>query len=256
MIVDILELIGITLLLGFAAYSAHKIRRIHQKSFVILREVQLISSRHLMDTTRQLQALEWLRDELKFDRPLPLTRGMAASPDFLLILIEYLRHKRPKTIIECGSGTSTIVLARMTQLLGRGHVLSLDHDAEFAEETRKLLARYQLEDQATVVHAPLTPHELRGETWPWYSIDKLIAETIDLLVIDGPPVNVRPHSRYPAGPILFPRLKSGGSAFLDDAAREDETEIVTWWAEENPGYSVIQRFAEKGCVEIRRDGTP
>lgn len=249
-----LELISFILLLIFAAliYLSHKVRRVHLMLFRILDELIRVPNEHTVNVTQQLQALELLRHELKWDRPLPITRGWAASPDYLLLLANHVAEARPRVIIECGSGTSTLILARMAQLAGRGHVFSLDHEAEFAEATHKLLRSYNLQDWATVLHAPLTTHKLKGEDWPWYDESQLPRGEIDLLVIDGPPGSLRRHSRYPAGPILLSRMSQGGTAFLDDANRSDEKDIVQWWLKENPALKSIKHFSEKGCIELKR----
>lgn len=79
--------------------------------------------------TQQLEHLDRLYLRLGLPRgSLPSTRGWAASADFLNILQEHLSAHRPRTLIELGSGLTTIVTARTLQQLGGGRLLSIDHD--------------------------------------------------------------------------------------------------------------------------------
>jgi predicted O-methyltransferase YrrM len=240
---------GITLLL---LYILHKVRRVHLMQYDVLNAVQQIGDIKLLETTRQLQILQTLNHELELPQGLPPTRGWAASPDFLLEIARYAQDAKPRIVVECSSGTSTIVLARTLQLNGHGHVYSLEHEPAFAEMTRAHLKRYGLLAYATVLDAPLTPHPLRNENWPWYDISQLPHEGIDMLVIDGPPMKTRGHARYPAGPVLFPRLSADAAVFLDDAARDDEKNILLWWGAEFPDLALSTPFTEKGCAVLRK----
>lgn len=200
---------------------------------------------------RQFEAMLALNRLLDLEKPLPPTRGFAASPDFLLVVAKHSLRVRPVTVVECGSGVSTIVLARCMQLNGVGHVFSLEHDRQFGDKTREELSRQSLSEWGTVLDAPLQPTHLRGEDWPWYARNGLPNAPIDLLIVDGPPMATRPLARYPAGPILFPKLAGGSVVFLDDADRADEKQVLRLWVEETPGVIVTQLTAEKGLVRVQ-----
>ncbi len=229
----------------------HKARRIHLKTFEILGAIRDLSSKHLHDQFRQIQALLALEKDLDLGAHLPPLRGWAASPDFLLILMNYVKQRRPKTIVECSSGASTVVLAKCLQRLGKGQVYSLEHDPVFAEKTRRFLAEAGLSDWATIIDAPLVEHLIGTETWQWYSLDCFPDVTIDMLVIDGPPWFVSPLARYPAGPMLFPRLASQGVVFCDDAVRDDEFRIMERWRVEWPRLGCTHYDTEKGTTLLR-----
>lgn len=232
------------LLLFVSLYILHKLRLVH----LLLHDVRDRTSRDSAVLFRQMEALQGLYVELDLKHSLPPTRGWAASPDFLLELARHARSARPRVVVECSSGASTLVLARCMQLNGGGKVLSLEHDPYFASQTRMQLSRLGLEDWAQVLDAPLQPHELAGESWPWYDIAALPANlAIDLLVIDGPPQATRPLARYPAGPLLFPMLTAGAHVFLDDAARADEQTVLQRWKNEFPALDQSARTCEKGC---------
>jgi hypothetical protein len=76
-----------------------------------------------------------------------------------------------------------------------------------------------------------------------------------MLVIDGPPGGTGPRARYPAGPLLFPRLTSGAAVFLDDAQRKDERETVSQWFREYPDLCCDRLPLERGCAVLRKAGS-
>jgi predicted O-methyltransferase YrrM len=238
-----------TVLLLLMLYTLHKVRKAH----LLLFDLRDQSRQDNAALYRQLEALQGLYAELDLKVSLPPTRGWAASPDFLLELVRHTRAHHPLTVVECSSGASTLVLARCLQLNGAGKVLSLEHDPYYAAQTRQQLQRHGLQDWAQVLDAPLQPHALSSESWPWYDIGGLPAKLgIDLLVIDGPPQSTRTLARYPAGPLLFPRLNPGGQVFLDDAARSDELAILQRWQREFPSLEHTTRVCEKGCAVITK----
>lgn len=197
---------------------------------------------------RQLEALYGVYLDLGLKKSLPPTRRWAASPDILKQLTTYALQARPKLIVECGSGVSTIVLARCAQLNGAGHVYTLEHLPEAAEQTRRNLRQHGLEEFVTVLEAPLRNYELGGQTWSWYSTEGLPEGGIDMLFVDGPPATTQSLARYPAGPLLLARMTPGAAAFLDDANRSEEKQIVERWAREFPTFRRGQLDCEKGCA--------
>ena len=252
MIVGAVAIAGVALA-GLACllvvYLIYKVRQIHRTLYGTDFAVRTLSR----NLSQSLQNRELLTDELELSRPLPALGGWAASPDVLLVIARHVRQSRPDVIVECGSGVSTIALAQAAKLNGHGHIYSVDHDGEFARQTRALLAGYGLSEWATITHVPLREVEIRGERWEWYDPDCLPkTPPIDLLFIDGPPA-VPPNllARYPAGPVLFPRLSARGVVFADDTDRPGEVAILQRWGREFPNLSQRSHFCEKGCQELR-----
>jgi predicted O-methyltransferase YrrM len=163
--------------------------------------------------------------------------------------------EKPQVVVECSSGTSTVILARCMQMNGSGKVFSLEHEPEYAEKTRRNLERHGLSEWATVLDAPLRALELNKTSSRWYALDALPADiAIDMLVIDGPPGSTNPLARYPAGPELFPRLSEHAAVFMDDAAREDEKAMLRLWETEFPSLRQTSRYCEKGCAVLSKRG--
>jgi predicted O-methyltransferase YrrM len=238
------------LLLAIAAGVAlcyYKIKRVHLKAF---EDAQRANER-LDNLYTQLETLMALYHDLKPAVGFPGTRGWAGSPDFLRHVARAAATHKPEFIVECSSGTSTVVLARTAQMNGVGHVYSLEHEPLYAQKTRNELARQGLSAFATVLDAPLREHQLGGNTHRWYDISGLPAK-IDLLVIDGPPKDTQVQARYPAVPVLLSKLSPQARVMLDDADRPDERAAVARWQSES-GLAVDQQlFAEKGIAMLRR----
>src|SRR5690606_2577907 len=143
--------------------------------------------------------------------------------------VDLVARHRPARVVECGSGTSTVWLGHAVRRNGHGCVVALEHDADYAERTRRLLDDHQLRDRTSVVHAPLTPVETPRGPMPWYSVDLESLGMIDLLVVDGPPEATGELARYPALPVLHAHLAPGARILLDDANRPAESAAVHAW---------------------------
>ncbi len=234
-------------LLGVALATFVKLRKVH----LMLYAMQAQSQQDMLTHYRQQELLHGLYVDLGLTKSLPGTRDWAASPDFLTELMRHALSAKPRTVVECSSGTSTVVLARCMQMNGGGKVYSLEHDPVYAQQTRDHLARHGLSEFAEVIDAPLKAQSFDGATWTWYATDGLPAALqIDMIAIDGPPKTTGPQARYPAGPALFPKLAQRAAVFLDDADRPDETAILQRWAREFPALAQSKRFCEKGCAVL------
>lgn len=165
--------------------------------------------------------------------PLPALGGWAATArSVLAILDEIQRAPGPVTVLDCGSGTSTVLEALVVRARGLGgHVFAVDADPDFAEETRSYLRAHGVEEYATVVDAPITDVQLPdGSVAPWYNPARLPATgPIDVLFVDGPVGTLAPEARFPAFPLLADRLAPGALVVLDDTNRPEEKAVVERW---------------------------
>lgn len=194
-----------------------------------------------------------LQTRLGFASQLPYTPDWSAAPDFLEIISTHCLEEKPAMIVECSSGLSTLILARCCQINANGQVLSLENGAEFVTATQATLAEFSTEEWATVIHAPLVPTPLDAGNFQWYQLPELPATPIDMLVIDGPSGFLQPLSRYPALPMLYERLATRCTIFFDDAARDDEQEIVRRWLATYPEFKYRYNATERGCSILSRD---
>lgn len=155
---------------------------------------------------------------------LPWTAFSMRPAAIAAVLTEIVLGDR-EVIVELGSGNSTIYMARLIRQRASGaHILSVDHDAEWAARTRASLEREGLSHVATVVNAPLR----NG----WYDPACLPAmESVDLLVVDGPPA-YEPgtgRSREPALDHFAAALTADATIILDDARRPGEQAVIAAW---------------------------
>jgi predicted O-methyltransferase YrrM len=181
------------------------------------------------EQTREFEAVMQLFRNVAPRAPMPPSGGWALNPTGLLQLLFHIDRTRPKTVLELGSGTSTVWLGYAIEGHG-GRLLSLDHDESYAARTRSLLSAHGLDGVAEVRVAPLQPVTIDDQVFRWYDV-AAVADLgdIDLLVIDGPPGATGPQARYPALHVLEHRLAATATIILDDAERTDEREVVRRW---------------------------
>jgi predicted O-methyltransferase YrrM len=186
--------------------------------------------------------------------PMPRPGTWAASEDLLLWLAGDVLEHRPRTVVDLGSGQSSVWMAAAMRTAGYdGRVIGVDHDELFAQGTRELARRQGVEDWLTVIHAPLREQVIEGRSVRWYDLDALAGiDDIDLLCIDGPPGQGTSHARWPALPALHARLSAKATIVLDDMIRRDEQEILEEWTGLYPGFEVERLDFEKGAAIMRR----
>jgi predicted O-methyltransferase YrrM len=218
------------------------------------RRIEANTQKEIKQTFRQLEALQNLNAILPANDVLPATRGWAASPDLLVVLVDVVITERPSLIVECGSGASTLWLAlAMRRFKIDGRIIALDHDPVFAGKTRDLLARHDVSDLAEVRDAPLESFSLEGETYSWYARRAWENLTgIDLLFVDGPPAATGHQARYPALPLLARSLSPAATAVLDDLVVPDMQKVLQRWLEAHPDFSSEILPLEKQAAVLRR----
>jgi predicted O-methyltransferase YrrM len=186
------------------------------------------------DTRNELRAMVNVRP-LVDDDILLQYGGWAMDAHLGETIMRLLLQERPQHVVECGSGSSTLLVAsRLKKLGGDRRITALDHKEKYAGITRGLLKQHDLDDRAEVLTAPLEPWKLNGQNLPWYGfdLDVLPDQPIDLLIVDGPPGWDKPEARYPAVPVLRQHLANECTIVLDDGDRAGERETAHQWAEE------------------------
>ena len=155
------------------------------------------------------------------------------GPRTVEFLAAQITARRPRRILECGPGTSTIAMARCAAALGLPTTItSLEHDAGWAEIMRRRLDATGLLDRVRIVVSELEPAE--GAEFAWYAGDDDAGRDgpFDLMFIDGPPATDGRARRSPALPRMWDRLADGALIVLDDGRRSGERECVRGWREQ------------------------
>jgi predicted O-methyltransferase YrrM len=189
--------------------------------------------------------------------PMPELGGWAATPSTMLWILDRVLSEPVHTIVECGSGTSTVWIATALKARGGdGRVVALEDNDHYAAITRAELERLGLSDWATVVHAPLVDTGLPDDSSkPWFDLSGLaLPGQIDLLFVDGPPSRVAPEVRYPAFPLLADQLAPDAVVVLDDTGRPAEDAIVERWSREvHAGRALeVSRTVDRSTVLVAR----
>jgi hypothetical protein len=231
-------------------------------------------SKEVVTGYRQLEAMIDLRALISAVAPLPALRGWALSPDALRLIMGEVFARRPRLVVECGSGSSSVWLGYGVQRLGTGRVVALEHDERFVSLTRDLLRAHGLNDVVEVRHAPLVPwtgngaHAHAGDgdgdsdsgagAQPWYDVRAIAdLDKIGLLLVDGPPATLNAAARYPALPALLPKCADEVLIVLDDTVRAGESAVSDRWLAEHPE---LRRTAhddfEKGLHAFERAPAP
>ncbi len=217
-------------------------------------DVEKKIEKEIKQTFRQLEALQNLSAVLPASDVLPATRGWAASPDLLVVLVDLVITERPSLVVECGSGASTLWLALAMRRFGiDGRIIALDHDPVFGGKTRDILARHDVRDLAEVRDAPLENFSLDGETYSWYARRAWEDLTgIDLLFVDGPPAATGHQARYPALPLLSGSLSPVATAVLDDLVVPDMQDVLRRWLDAYRDFGSEILPLEKKAAVLRR----
>lgn len=155
-----------------------------------------------------------------------------ASAAYLSAILDWL-PQTSGSIVECGSGISTLLLATAAMLSGR-KICSLEHDTAWAAFIEQRTPN-RLRSRVSLSVRPLTNY---GE-FEWYSIDPAATPgSIGFVVCDGPPAATR-GGRYGLAPVLGNQLAAGAIILLDDTQRSEERAILERWCTEL-GATVIQ----------------
>jgi predicted O-methyltransferase YrrM len=177
------------------------------------------------------------------------------SPDLARLLAGIVLACRPRSVLEFGSGRSSLVIARALGASGGGRLTSVENAPEFACDAWELAGRVMGVDAQQVVsdvRVTLTP----GGPFNGY-VDAAPALSArapyDLVLIDGP-----------AGPLgrdwtmfaAIRHLSPGALVIVDDTARPGERRAVERWLRRWPGLSVALDRPEmtRGAIILRFDG--
>lgn len=229
--------------------------------------------KEILNATQQLEAYLGVQNFLNHGERIPGMHGWPISPDFALYLIELIDSNDYDLIIEFGSGTSTVIMAKAlarTQHKRQSKFsavqVAFEHLESYYLQTQSELKNSNLLHAVQLTLTPLASYlATNGETYPYYKCQEKLSELRNmnsladikiLMVIDGPPGSTGKHARYPAVPLALEYFKDSSiDILLDDYARDDEKEIAKLWLEDikcnGRIYEVYARSMEKGSCFIR-----
>jgi hypothetical protein len=177
-----------------------------------------------------------------------ISPAWAMPRDTLEVILATLLETKPSTLIEFGSGVSTIATLLLAEPLGLRRLVTYEHEAGWADRVSAWARMIGGENLLTVRHRSLVRSEWRGLAGDFYDVDAGdLVMSFDCVVVDGPPsVNVAgEHRRAMAGMVIERCLRPGGVAFLEDANRAVETTAYRAWTEAG-------LFSEAALIEVGR----
>lgn len=153
------------------------------------------------------------------------------SPTAMMVIINHILINNIKTIVEFGTGVSTIFLNNLSIKNNLDlNIISVDHDLYWQNIIRN---RYKA-DRVDFIHAPLTTvMKFNGNEFNWYDVSKLNGinkSNTDFIIIDGPIGNKSPYER--AGAMEFfknVKDKSTFSCFLDDTNQDALKDVMCYY---------------------------
>jgi predicted O-methyltransferase YrrM len=156
-----------------------------------------------------------------------VTTSFSLSRNSLIWLFARLQRSKPLSILEMGSGLSTVAhIIYSIQSQKNVRISSIDHDQSWLEVTSSMLQkRNGFIDLVEFYHSPIAKVDI-GDWGGGYSWPEKLKGPFDWLLIDGPPSHV---GRAATLPMAWPYLANGANIFLDDAARPAEQEAIRKW---------------------------
>lgn len=150
----------------------------------------------------------------------------------------WIKANQPSTILELGSGFSTVCLCQYMLEAHDGqrgeYIISIEQDEAFAKRTRTLLRDTGLDDYAKIVSCPLRKQVIEGIETICYDLSNCgVAEALqggkpDMVVVDGPTDGN--FVRFGTLPQAKQYVQLPAQFFLDDALRDDELQVAEAWS--------------------------
>ncbi|MEA5553324.1 hypothetical protein VB713_20505 [Anabaena cylindrica UHCC 0172] len=158
----------------------------------------------------------------------------ALPMDVLQWLEGFIIEKNIKSIVECGSGLSTIFLGEMQQKGVIERSLTLEDNQDWYDYTCRKLLEKNLADYTEVKLTPRKQQACNKILVSWYNISGIEPFDADLIIVDGPPSRSAMLARHPAPHLLKNFIKPGTYLVIDDYFRSEESKTVEMWLEELP----------------------
>lgn len=185
--------------------------------------------------------------------PLPEMRGLSTRPDLLAELTREIIARKPRLILEFGTGISTLIMGYALQKAGSGRIVSLEENEPWASLSRAQVALHGLGDVVEIRSAPLANLELKGATYAWYDLKSYAdLEHIDMVFVDGPYVC---KNRYCALPTTVERLSPSATILTDDARDPDFSAALKRWHAEFPEFAQTEVATLRGTARLQRTST-
>ncbi|MCF1750314.1 class I SAM-dependent methyltransferase [Mariniradius sediminis] len=172
---------------------------------------------------KELKAIEILRPY--FPSSFVFETGYTLSFQEIQHIANDIVIHRPATILEIGSGLSTIILSNLISELGyKPEFISIDQDASWQKHLQGQCKNVDFYDFEIGSNS-----EFAMEGGKWFTIPPnsiLRKKKYDLVIVDGPKGYESKFARFGIVNFLKERVNESSIVFLDDTDREDEKFIL------------------------------
>lgn len=205
-----------------------------KKHFANLEDIQREAFLLQLDELSLAQLYKMFKQEMY----LPITRW-SLPPRELLHICNDIVLKNRRSIIEFGSGYSTIFICKLIELNNLDcQFASIDSNKDWLKKIEEKLISLNLLKYVKLVHSPITilqdQNILFSEQDKWYdtnvlknSLDNF--KEFDLIIVDGPYGGTSNFARFSAAPFLRSKIKENFGVFLDNSDRAQENVIIKEW---------------------------
>lgn len=206
-----------------------------------------------INTVRQIEALLQILPLVDTDRrSMPPLGSWAMTPDGMLVVADLIRARRPKLILELGSGSSTAWIAKISARTN-SRVISIEHSQAYYSKTKEVLDQLDLTHPPELRLAELKHLTVEDQSYRWYDLAQFEdLRDIDMLIVDGPPKAVGDNSRFPALPMLIDRMSETGCVLLDDAHRPHERGTLKAWLAQFPALEQVESGSTRVAVLTKK----
>jgi hypothetical protein len=195
---------------------------------------------------RQLESVLGIYNLLNHNFLIGPLRSWAISPDAMQIILIDIAMRRPRQVVEFGSGQSTIAIARLLSTFG-GSLASIEHDSTYYLHVHKLLDLFAIQDTVRCITRPLLPLSPDETT---YDLRDLPVTNPEVVLIDGPPG--RKKNRLAPLRWAYSNIAEGGVIYLDDYGRKEEQTCIGLLRQEFPDLILSSRQTEKVLAIIEK----
>jgi Methyltransferase domain len=197
-------------------------------------------------TFRAVDVWQVLKDPRTPRTPWSISDALAVE------LTRRLDRRKPRRILEIGSGLSTAVLGAYA-VRNEAKVVTLEHSWKYYEPTRRALARFGMHRHVELKLAPLRRRrfERYGRRLLWY--DTMLTGRFDFVFADGPP---KDEGRKAVLFAVADQLDRDWEMWLDDGLRDHERICLDVWQKHLPrGFFQAQwRDIDGKGVVVLSDG--
>lgn len=198
-------------------------------------------SKTSLNSTKQIESFISLHNYLDNGIHALNFHGWPISPDIALFLIQKMEENNYDLIMEFGSGTSTVMLAKSIKNKQKENLklITFEHNQKYYDQTLNSLKVEGLENFVDLMLTPLIEYKYKDDEFIYYSCKEKFEEIQStkkqmkiLVLVDGPPGSTCPLVRFPALVHLLEKFSEQQiHLVLDDYNRNEEKKITKKWEE-------------------------